>query len=119
MEVTVNVRFVGMDSEKKSKVAITNPTTLYEAATEDDLTLSLLWLAERGFDVCADRHGLMAHVDGRKVWVGGLEEENLELLTHQPVCVRACPVRTGKRALDLFCGQKSAGRVLEKHGFFV
>lgn len=61
----------------------------------------------------------MAHVDGRKVWVGGLEEEKVDLLVHQPVSVRACPVKTGRRALDMFCGQKSAGRVLERHGFLV
>ena len=118
-EVLVNLRIVGYDVEQKSKVAITTPTLLYEATAEDDVMLSLLWLAERGFDVCADRHGLMGHVDGRKVWVGGLEEEHLEPLGHQPVCVRACPVTAGRRALDLFCGQKSAAKVLEKHGFHV
>ena len=118
-EVLVNIRIAGIDCENKSKVAVTTPTLLYEAAAEDDIMLSLLWLAERGFDVCADRHGLMGHVDGRKVWVGGLEEEHVEPLGHQPVCVRACPVTTGKRALDLFCGQKSAAKVLERHGFHV
>ena len=40
-------------------------------------------------------------------------------LDHQPVCVKSTQIKAGKRALDLFCGQKSAARVLEKHGFQV
>ena len=73
-EVVDNIRIEAIDCDSKKKIAITTPTYLYEASTEDDITLSLLWLAERGFDVCADRHGLMGHIDGHKVWVGGLEE---------------------------------------------
>ena len=118
-EVVVHIKIDAVDCDSKKKIAITTPTYLYEASTEDDITISLLWLAERGFDVCADRHGLMGHIDGHKVWVGGLEEEGLAPLDHQPVCVKSAHVKTGKRALDLFCGQKSAARVLERHGFQV
>ena len=118
-QVKVNVRIMGVDCDRKTKVAITTPTVFYDADTEDDITLSYLWLAERGFDVHADRHGLMGHVDGRKVWVGGLQDIHTAAYVRQPVCVRSCPIRSDRRALDLFCGQKSAARVLERHGFHV
>ena len=119
LEVQVNIRLFGVDSDRKSKVAITTPTVLYDASVDDDITLSYLWLAERGFDVYADRHGLMGHVDGRRVWIGGLQEIYTAAYVRQPVCVRACPIRSDRKALDLFCGQKSAARVLEQHGFHV
>ena len=118
-QVQVNIRLVGVDCDRKTKVAITTPTIFYDAETEDDIRLSYLWLAERGFDVYADRHGLMGHVDGRRVWIGGLQDIHTAAYVRQPVCVRSCPIRADRRALDLFCGQKSAAHVLERHGFHV
>ena len=52
MEVTFNIRILVVDSVSKKKVAINTPTTLYDAATEDDITLSLLCWPKGGW-MCA------------------------------------------------------------------
>jgi len=115
----VLLRFMGSESDNKKKVALTTPTALYEADIEDDVILSYEWLRDRGFDVCPRRHGLMGVMDGSKVWIPGMTREHKMSCDRQPVAVHAIPAQGAPRALDLFCGTKSAARVLERHGYQV
>ena len=61
----------------------------------------------------------MGTMDGGRIWLPGIEEDRDSDLQKQPVAVHAIPAKNAPRALDLFCGKKSAARVLEKHGYQV
>ena len=117
-EAKVRLKFVGTEVDKK-RVALITPTALYEADIQDDIILSYEWLGERGLDVCPRKHGLMGTMDGGRIWLPGIEEDRDSDLQKQPVAVHAIPAKNAPRALDLFCGKKSAARVLEKHGYQV
>ena len=118
-EVVANLRFEGNDPETENQVAITIPTPLLEADIDEDVILGLEWLGERHFDVHAREHGLMGHVGPREIWLPGYEKDPkaADFFPQKSVC--AISVAPVKRALDLFCGRKSAGRVLEKNGYQV
>ena len=118
-EATVRLRLRGSETDKKKRVALTTPTLVYEADIEDDMILSYEWLGERGFDVSPRRHGLLGVMDGCRIWIPGIDEDRSQSLHRQPVAVHAIPAQNAPRALDLFCGTKSAARVLESHGFQV
>ena len=118
-EVVANLRFLGNDPETENQVAITIPTPLLEADIDEEVILGLEWLGERHFDVHAREHGLMGHVGQREIWLPGCEKDPKvsDFFPHKSV--HAISVAPVKRALDLFCGRKSAGRVLEKNGYQV
>lgn len=118
-EVCVELRLTGVEAGVEKKVALVTPTSLREADMEEDVLLSYGWLADRNFDVFAREHGLMGHASGRDIWVPGIKEEPPLRMGPLATSVRAVSMCPGKRALDLFCGRKSAARALEKLGFLV
>ena len=56
----------------------------------------------------------MGHVGQREIWLPGCEKDPKASDVFPHKSVHAISVAPVKRALDLFCGRKSAGRVLEK-----
>ena len=90
-----------------------------KADMAEDVLLSYQWLANRHLDVHARDHGLMGHVSGLDVWVPGASEADCSQGNVRQVSVRTAPEGAEKRALDLFCGKKSAAKALEQFGFQV
>ena len=118
-EAWVDLGFMGHEVGKPGKVVLATPTRLLEADMEEDVLLSYEWLGDRDFDVHARRHGLMGHVSGKDIWVSGIKEDLKSHAKGSFTSVRAISVCPTKRALDLFCGRKSAALALEKCGFAV
>ena len=118
-EILANIRLLGEDLNTGNPIAITVPTTLMEADIEEDIILSLEWLGEHDFDVCARHHGLRGYLGSRELWLPGSENDLRAGDMLPQATVKAIPARPIQRALDLFCGRKSAARVLEKNGFRV
>jgi hypothetical protein len=105
---------------RRKKTALATPTVLLEADIEEDVLLSYEWLGDRSFDIHAKKQGLMAHVSGREIWLPRLVEplaEEKEGFAARSV--KSIPVCSGLRALDLFCGRKSAALALQKYVFQV
>ena len=61
----------------------------------------------------------MGHAGEFQVWIPGISEETSKSRKGFPASVRAIPAKPVRRALDLFCGTKSAAKVLEAHGYQV
>ena len=120
-EADTSLGLVGrcFDSGRKKKVALQTPTVLLEADMAEDVLLSYQWLGTRHFDIHARDHGIMGHVDGLDVWVAGTPDETDGQGSVQQVSVQAVPHGDEKRALDLFCGRKSAAKALEQFGYRV
>ena len=118
-EVSAKIRFMGHDAATGKPVAITVPTTLLEADIDEEVILSLQWLGERNFDVCARDHGLMGHLGDRHIWLPGCPND-LKVCDLSPQrSVHAIPAKPVLRALDLFCGRKSAAGPLQRAGYSV
>ena len=111
-EAWVDLRFMGHEVGKPGKVVLATPTRLLEADMEEDVLLSYEWLGDRDFDVHARRHGLMGHVSGKDIWVSGIKEDPKSQAKGSFTSVRAISACPTKRALDLFCGRKSAALAL-------
>ena len=120
-EVQADLKMVGTSSAGVSgkRMTLSTPSLLMEAEMEEDVLLSYQWLGDRDFDIYSRDHGLMGHVSGRAIWVPGIVEGPPSQPKTFPVSVRCIPVGSGKRALDLFCGRKSATLALEQFGFQV
>ena len=119
LQVLANLRFEGDNPLTGKRFGVTAPTTLLEADIEEDIILSLEWLGERHFDVHAREHGLMAHIDDKQLWLPGNEGDLRMKDVMSRGQVKAVPAVPVRRALDLFCGRKSAARALQKLGFRV
>ena len=119
-EALLTLEFAATDKESGREIQVRTPSLLYEAAIELDMILSYAWLAERGFDVCARRHGIQGTTEDRVIWIPGINKQERKAwsvctLTKPPELVTVKP----KRALDLFSGLGSATRVLKNHGYEV
>ena len=126
-ETQVDMRCLGSDTEAKKKYEVVMPTTLYEADIDEDIILSYRWMGERDVRVVPRRHGFWVDTDEQKLWVAG-QRHGAKTWTNQdvprkPVYVNTIPTKPTEpekpRALDLFCGRKSAARVLERWGYEV
>jgi hypothetical protein len=121
-EVAGELWFTGTNpgGARKKKVALASPTILLEADIEEDVLISHEWLGERSFDIHAKKHGLMAHVSDREIWLPGIAEPRPEESERRvPRSVKCIAVCSGLRALHLFCCRKSAAVALQKYGFQV
>ena len=128
MEVTVQMVLPARDFETRERFSVTTPTTLYQSSgIGEDIILAYRWMAERSVVVDPRQHGMAATVDKIKVWIPGetgLRQRANARLPSQPMHICAVPVQEGQhkkkpRALDLFCGRKSAATILERQGFQV
>ena len=119
LQVVANLRFEGDNPTTGKRFGITAPTILLEADIDEDVILSLEWLGERHFDVLAREHGLMAHINDRQLWLPGNQHDLRMGEMQSGGQVKAVPATPVRRALDLFCGRKSAARALQKVGFRV
>ena len=118
--------FEAIDREGKLKHQLLMPTILMEAEIDEDVILSYQWLGERDVQVSPREHGLWVTTPGHRWWVDGVRSDPRQRanarLPRQPVLVRKIPANrpdNKKRALDMFCGRKSAAKVLEEWGYEV
>ena len=156
-EVDLHIHFYGVEEGTKVKQRLRMPTTLYEAAIDEDIILSYRWLAERDIKLSPREHGFKITVDRMPIWVEGLRSSRQRAnarLPSKPVFVGCIPLqdtvhvapqsesepeetiqleeatlhneggeveqdRIKPRALDMFCGRKSAAKVLEEWGYEV
>lgn len=127
--LTADLHFQAAEWDTKKRITLTAPTTFYEAAMVEDVILSYRWLAERYLDVCPRLHGLRTRVKNTIVWIPGERlrptPKILSDLAREPLYTQVVTASEGKgksvplRALDLFCGRKSAAQVLQKWGYEV
>ena len=123
LEVCGGLQFQAVEVESKKRSTLTAPCYLYAAEIEEDVILSYRWLVERGVDVCPRKHGVTACVGRTVVWIQG--ERTISngcsdvVIPREPMFIRGVHGSEAPRALDLFCGRKSATQVLERWGFTV
>jgi hypothetical protein len=102
-------------------------STLLEAEIDEDVILSYRWMAERGIQISPRKHGFWVEASGQELWVEGLRSDPRQRanarLQKMPVFINRVPVEVvtpaKPRALDMFCGRKSAARILQEHGYEV
>ena len=119
-EADVEIRFNGIDVEKKSKHLLLTPTRLIEADVDEDVILSYQWMGERDVRIGPRPHGVWFQAQSQSFWVEGVRQNAAQRanarLPRQPVFVNTIPAVQGHpsklRALDLFCGEKSAACIL-------
>jgi hypothetical protein len=127
LEVVAELQLQARNLENRDKLSIATPTSFYVADIEEDLILSFHWLAMRDMVVNPRQNGLSTTIGKIKLWIPGesahLRQRANARLPWEPVSICAvptAPIRTQKkRALDLFCGRKSATKVLMDHGYQV
>jgi hypothetical protein len=126
-EVGLEIRFHGLDVDTKTKHMLLTPAKLFEANIEEDVIISYQWMGERDVRIGPRAHGVWFKVKQQTVWVDGVSTNPHQRanarLPRVPVYVDTMAVIAGPRgkprALDMFCGRKSAGNVLEKWGYEV
>ena len=126
-EALVDICFQGRHVETKELFPLTTESALYEAEMEEDVILSYQWMGERDIQVAPRAHGFWVESEGNRIWVAGLrgyaQQRANARLPRVPVNIRQLGAVIKDdfkpRALDMFCGRKSAAKVLEKHGFEV
>lgn len=127
LQVEVDIHFNATDVDSKIKKVVRVPTTLYEAEIEEDVILSYQWMGERDVIINPRQHGVWLTVGKTRLWVAGVRanprQRSNARLPRGPVFVYTIPGPTGElekpKALDLFCGRKSAAKVLERWGYEV
>ncbi len=71
-EALLTLEFVAKDRTTTNELKVSTPSLLFEADIGQDMILSYAWLAERGFDVCPQRHGIQASTEEHVVWIPGV-----------------------------------------------
>ena len=105
----------GEESDTGRQVLVRAPTTCFEADIGEDMILSYAWCQGRGIDISARHHGLVCIKAGMEIWVDGIRKHT----TRDVTVIRTIQPDEPKRALELFSGTGSTGRVLEAWGFTV
>ena len=126
-EVELAIHFFGVEEGTGAKRRLEMPTTLYEAVIEEDVILSYRWMGERAIQVKPRRHGFTVVPDKVPIWVEGLRSNPQQRanarLPREPIYINRIPTEgeapAKPRALDMFCGRKSAAKVLEEWGYEV
>jgi hypothetical protein len=121
-EALVELQFSGVVQDTKNAVVVKIPTLLYEADIEEDVILSYVWLAERNLNVVPRKHGVQGFFDGCSVWICGVLAGKGTIVDSiraiPPVSIQAIH-NFRPKALDLFSGTGSVGKVLRDHGYDV
>ena len=124
--MNLDLRMAARNFGTREKVNVSAPTSFYVAAIAEDIILSHQWLAHRDIQVHARQNGLCATVGKVQLWIPG-ERQNPKQranarLPLEPMYICSVPAQDKKTAenlyvLDLFCGRKSAAKVLAKWGY--
>ena len=121
-EVELEIRFQGVDLQTRKKRSLHIHTVLVEAEIEEDVILSYRWMGEWDVRVGRRPHGVWISASAGQWWVAGIrtrpQQRANARLPRAPVHINKVEAQK-PRAQDLFCGRKSAAKVLEEWGFEV
>ena len=128
MEVQVELRLQARNFDTREHLTVATPCVFYVAEMEEDLILANIWLGMRDMVVNPRQNGLSTTIDDQKIWIPGVtsnpRQRSNARLPWEPMRICAIPAeklqpQKKMRALDLFCGRKSATKVLEAQGYQV